>query len=74
MADIALEAIDLKEEIMFKNIDIKTLKLDDLVGRKLDIRSFKDGSTELICAKDTETGEIFVIKEIHHDDCADKNT
>ncbi len=51
---------------MFKNIDIKTFDLESLVGRKLDIRAFKEGDTELIAAKDMETGEFFVLKEISH--------
>lgn len=59
---------------MFKNREIKTFELEDLVGRKIDIRSFTEGSTELLCAKDMETGDFFVLKETIHPQCSDKNT
>lgn len=59
---------------MFKDIPYKTFAWADLVGRKLDVRSFKEGSTELIGAKDMETGDLFVLQEINHPQCADKNT
>lgn len=63
-----------REVEMFKDIPFKTFTISDLVGRKLDIRSLKEGSTELISAKDMETGELFILQEINRPQCADKNT
>jgi hypothetical protein len=59
---------------MFKDVPFKKFDMLDLVGRKLDIRSFKEGSTELIGAKDMETGELFILEEINHPHCVDSNT
>lgn len=46
--------------------EIKNFEFTDLVGRTLIIRSFRDGGTEVIIAKDTKTKELFLLAEIHH--------
>ena len=46
--------------------DIETFDLDDLVGRTVSVRSFKEGATEIIIAHDIKSGEIFVLKEIRY--------
>lgn len=48
---------------MIKEADIKTFVLEDLVGRKVEIGSFKSEGIELIVARDLKTGDIFVLKE-----------
>lgn len=53
-----------------KSCDFKTFDLSDLVGKTLEIRSFKDGCCELITALDTKTGELFVLKTITHSQVA----
>jgi len=46
-------------------IKIKTFKLEDLVGRKVYIQSFKsEDGIELITALDLKTLELFVLQEI----------
>ena len=59
---------------MFKDVPFKRFDMSDLVGRKLDIRSFKERSTELIGAKDMETGELFILEEISHPQSVNSNT
>ena len=44
----------------------KTFKLEDLIGRVVEIRSFKNKNIELIIAQDINTGEYLVLKEIVH--------
>ncbi len=51
---------------MFSDVKIKTFDLPDLVGRKLAVRSFTEGGTEIIAAIDMTSGDFFVLKEIHH--------
>jgi len=41
-------------------------KLHELVGRNINIRSFRSEDVELVAAQDTITGELFVLKEIWH--------
>lgn len=51
---------------MFKDVKIKTFDPEDLVGRTIAIQSLTDNHVELIVAKDLRTGDLFVLKEIHH--------
>ena len=51
---------------MFEKVDIKTYRLEDLVGRVISIKSYHSCCTELICAHDIASGETFIIKEIKH--------
>lgn len=51
---------------MAGSITIKCFDLADLIGRRLEVRSFKDDHVELIIAFDIKTGDVFVLKEIHH--------
>lgn len=52
---------------MLTRVAIKTFELSDLVGRIISVRSFTEGGTELVVAVDLKTGELFALKEIHHD-------
>lgn len=51
---------------MSVSMKVKVSKLKDLVGRKLLIRSFKDGNIELIVAQNVIDGEMFILEEISH--------
>lgn len=42
---------------------IKTYKLEDLVGRTVVIREFRDSGCVLICALDFESSELFVVSQ-----------
>lgn len=50
----------------FNTKETKTFQIKDLVGKTLAIRSFRDDNVELIVAKDTDTGEVYIIQEIIH--------
>jgi len=48
---------------MFDMSKIKTFKLEDLVGRTVTIREFKDSSCVITSAIDIESGELFVLSQ-----------
>ena len=50
----------------FKSVKIKTFQLEDLKGRNVNIRSFTNENIEIILAIDTDTGDLFLLKEILH--------
>lgn len=50
----------------YKAVKIKTVALEGLIGKNINVRSFIDGNVEIISAIDTESGEIFVLKEVVH--------
>ena len=49
----------------------KTFKMEDLVGRNLDVKRFDNEDGTTIAATDTASGEFFIlevnIKEVNHD-------
>jgi len=52
---------------IYKDIKIKTFKLEDLIGRDLRIKKFKsDEGIDIITATDLDTGELFVLEQIRH--------
>ena len=55
---------------------IKTIQLEDLVGKTIEIRSFSDEGVELIIGRDIASGERYLLKEIHYpilENCKEKN-
>ena len=55
---------------MFDKCKLKIFNVADLVGRSLNIQTFKDDDVELIVAVDTKTGDLFVLKETQHNTVA----
>ena len=49
---------------MINKEKIKTVKLEDLINRVVEIKSFKSDNIELIVAHDIKAGRLFVLKEI----------
>ena len=50
----------------FRVAKTQIFNFKDLVGRSINIRSFRDDNLELIVGHDIDTGELFVFKEINH--------
>jgi len=45
-------------------LNIKCFNLEDLVGRTLKIKEYREEYTKIIVAQDVSTGDFFVLKEI----------
>jgi len=52
----------------------KIHNIKDLIGKTIVIYQITEGSVSLICAKDMNTGALFVLEEIINPKFADKNT
>ncbi len=51
---------------MLDGVEVKTFKLEDLIGRVVKVQSFKDKHVELIIAQDLNSNELFLLKSIQH--------
>lgn len=51
---------------MFKDLKIKTFELEELSDRIVEIKTFKNGHTALVIARDIQTGDFFVLKQINN--------
>ena len=57
--------------LMKKYVCRQIFKFKDLVGRTINVRSFRDKDIDIIVGHDVDTGELFVFREINHPTEAD---